>query len=220
MNKSTTTILATMGAATVAALLTAVVVDAGGPGSGSGNGMGGMGRGNGTGDGTGYGGRHGRGNGSMMIDGLLLGDTTLPSDAEVATLLHMVEEEKLAHDVYVALGDQWGTSEFDRIAASESRHMAAVSHLLDAYGIENPTSGAAAGEFDDPNFDALYTQLLAQGSESLDAALGVGVTIEQRDIDDLQQAMADTDRAAIDQVYSNLLRGSQRHLRAFEALQS
>ncbi|MCB0135932.1 MAG: DUF2202 domain-containing protein, partial [Caldilineaceae bacterium] len=41
------------------------------------------------------------------------------SEEESAALLFMREEEKLAHDVYVTLYDQWGLRVFSNIAASE-----------------------------------------------------------------------------------------------------
>jgi hypothetical protein len=57
------------------------------------------------------------------------------TDHEVAGLMWMREEEQLAHDVYVELGDLWGLRIFENIAASETSHIEAVSGLLDRYGI-------------------------------------------------------------------------------------
>jgi hypothetical protein len=42
------------------------------------------------------------------------------------------------------------------------------------------------------------------------------VTIEKKDIADLESRIAATDRADLKAVYGNLLRASQNHLRAFE----
>ncbi|MGI9258025.1 MAG: DUF2202 domain-containing protein, partial [Gammaproteobacteria bacterium] len=41
------------------------------------------------------------------------------SVAEEAGILFMREEEKLARDVYLALGEQWGMNVFDNISSSE-----------------------------------------------------------------------------------------------------
>ena len=134
---------------------------------------------------------------------------------EVAGLLWMREEEQLAHDVYAVLGDLWGLRIFENIAASETTHIDAVSGLLDRYGIDDPADGAAPGTFTNPTLQGLYDDLIADGSRSLDAALGVGALIEELDISDLQDRSAATEIPDITTVYANLLRGSRNHLRAF-----
>ncbi len=127
----------------------------------------------------------------------------------------MREEEQLAHDVYVVLGDLWGLRIFENIAASETTHVDSVAGLLDQYGIEDPAAGALPGTFVNPTLQGLYDQLIADGSRSLDAALGVGALIEELDISDLQARSAATEIPEITAVYANLERGSRNHLRAF-----
>jgi len=134
---------------------------------------------------------------------------------EIADLQYLREEEKLAHDVYVALGEQWNVRTFTNIARSEQVHTDAVKTLLDAYGIDDPADGNAAGVFENDDLQALYNDLMAKGTTSVQAALEVGITIEQVDIADLEEQIARTGNAAILQVYGNLLNGSQNHLRAF-----
>lgn len=137
------------------------------------------------------------------------------SDEEAAALLFMREEEKLAHDVYVTLYDQWGLRVFSNIAASEQKHTDAVAALLAAYELEDPTVGNGVGEFTNPALQSLYDELIAQGSVSAAEALKVGVAIEELDIADLELRIAETDNADIKLLYSNLLAGSENHLRAF-----
>ena len=140
-------------------------------------------------------------------------------DAKTTELLQaMVAEEKVAHDVYVTLGDMYDVATFDRIAASENRHQDAVRTLLDAYGIEDPTVGDEVGEFDDPFFQAMYDDMVADGSASLDAAAQVGITIEEVDIADLEAALDAGQPSDITRVFTNLLNGSEKHLAAFTAL--
>jgi len=141
--------------------------------------------------------------------------TTSVTDDEAAGLAFMREEEKLAHDVYVALYDKWGLPVFKNISAAEQTHSDAVKRLLDRYGVEDPAAGNAAGEFTSPTLQSLYDQLVAQGSQSIADALKVGAAIEEIDILDLQEQIAQTDKADIARVYSNLLKGSENHLRAF-----
>jgi hypothetical protein len=127
----------------------------------------------------------------------------------------MREEEQLAHDVYVALGDTWGLRIFENIAASETTHIDAVASLLDRYGIDDPALGNETGTFTDPAIQQLYDRLVTDGSVSLDEALAVGAFIEELDIRDLQTRAAATEIVAIAAVYADLERGSRNHLRAF-----
>ena len=137
------------------------------------------------------------------------------SPEEAADLQFMREEEKLAHDVYVTLYEAWGLRVFDNISRSEQQHTEAVAYLLDRYNISDPVTGNDLGEFSDAKLQALYDQLVAQGGKSVADALKVGVAIEEIDILDLQERLAETDNAAIERVYNSLLAGSENHLRAF-----
>lgn len=137
------------------------------------------------------------------------------SDDEIADLLYMREEEKLAHDVYLALHGIWGVNIFQNIAASEQTHTEAVLGLLDTYGLVDPVGDNALGVFVNADLQALYDDLVASGSQSLADALRVGAAIEEIDILDLDEAIAHTGQTDISQVYQNLRAGSENHLRAF-----
>ena len=136
------------------------------------------------------------------------------TEVEIEGLRYMREEEKLARDVYLTLYDAWGMPIFQNIARSEATHMAAVGALLDRYGLADPAA-AEVGVFTDPTLQGLYDQLVAEGRQSLAEALRVGAAIEEIDILDLQARLAQTENAAIELVYGNLLKGSSNHLRAF-----
>jgi len=137
---------------------------------------------------------------------------------EIDGILLMREEEKLAHDVYLALYDQWGLNVFSNIASSEAMHMDAVGTLLERFGIEDPINDTAAGVFTNQELQALYDELTAQGSQSLEAALRVGAAIEEIVILDLQDLLALSSDAEILRVYGSLLSGSENHLRSFVRL--
>lgn len=136
-------------------------------------------------------------------------------ETEAAGLLFMREEEKLARDVYLALYEAWGQPVFQNIAASEQAHMDAVLEQMVRYGVTDPAADAARGQFTNPDLQALYDQLLLQGSRSLADALKVGAAIEEIDILDLNERTAQTDETGILAIYQNLARGSENHLRAF-----
>jgi hypothetical protein len=140
---------------------------------------------------------------------------TVESAASVESQLrYLIEEEKLAHDVYVALGNLWGARVFENIAASERTHEDAVADLLPVYGVEDPRA-PEPGVFTDPGLQALYDDLVEAGSHSREDAIQVGITIEQTDIADLGAALtgAPEDVAL---VLERLLAASENHLAAFE----
>lgn len=170
----------------------------------------------GTGPGFGSGSGLGRGEGRRGT-GLNLANTASGSmtSSQRAALSSMAEEEKLAHDVYLTLSSAYPDMvQFDRIAAAETQHLAAVRVLLDRYDIPDPTVNRETGDFRDPRFDALYDDLI-ESSTTPAAALQAGVTIETADIADLGQALAGLTAPDVQQVYTRLLAGSQRHLAAF-----
>ena len=165
----------------------------------------------GNGQGMGANGQGGIGTG-MGTYVLTLPASELSAD-EAAALLFMREEEKLARDVYTALYATWKFPVFQNIAASEQMHMDQMALLLTRYNLTDPAK--APGVFTDPKLQSLYNTLVAQGRQSIGAALKVGGAIEEIDILDLQTRLAKTDNADIQQVYNNLMNGSNNHLNAF-----
>ena len=141
-------------------------------------------------------------------------DATLTA-SDVAALLWMREEEQLAHDVYVVLGDLWDVRIFDNIASSEQTHVDAVVRVLDRYGIDDPAAANERGTFSDQRIQSLYDELVAKGRSSLEAALEVGALIEELDISDLRARSSATDVDALTSLYAQLEKGSRNHLRAF-----
>lgn len=137
------------------------------------------------------------------------------TDEEIAGLMWMREEEQLADDVYIALGDAWNLRIFDNISRAETTHLDAVAGLLDLFGLDDPAAGNAPGTFTEPVLQRLYDQLVADGSRSLEEALEVGAFIEELDLVDLAARAAATDTPEISAVYATLERGSRNHLRAF-----
>ncbi len=127
----------------------------------------------------------------------------------------MLEEEKLARDVYLTLGDLWGLRIFANIAAAEQRHMDAVLTLVESYGLVDQIQVGSVGDFAAEELQILHDDLVDLGSQSVESALEVGAIIEEVDIIDLEAYLTATDADDVITVYENLLRGSRNHLRAF-----
>lgn len=130
-------------------------------------------------------------------------------------LAAMAEEEKLAHDLYVALAAKFPTAyQFSRIARAETAHLNAVRVLMTRYGITDPTAGRAEGDFATSTFQAMYDSLLASATTT-SSALAAGIAVEKADIADLTAALTTVTAPDVVQVYTNLRTASQRHLAAF-----
>lgn len=137
------------------------------------------------------------------------------TENEKKWLLLMREEEKLARDVYTTLGNIHGLNIFFNIAKSEQTHTDSIKILLTRYNIEDPSVNDTVGEFTSPVIQKLYNDLTDQGKSSTDQALVVGAMIEDLDIHDLDNAMSESNKSDILQVYKNLQKGSRNHMRAF-----
>ena len=143
------------------------------------------------------------------------------TESQATTLAGMAVDEKLALDVYTALGDVYPeVAMFDKIAASEANHLAMVRRELTEYDVTDPTLGDAAGVFDDAAVQQLYTDLVASGSASVEAAAVVGIDVETLDIAALDAALADAPPADLVSHYTRLKERSTAHLAAFTALQA
>ena len=135
--------------------------------------------------------------------------------ADIEGLIFMREEEKLARDVYLTLGEIWNAPILSNIAASEQRHMDAILGLLDNYGLDDTMYAETIGRFENHDLQEMYDDLVSVGSDSIEAALEVGAIIEEVDIVDLDEYLGRTTAEDISRTYENLLRGSRNHLRAF-----
>jgi len=162
-------------------------------------------------------GSHGFGNqnSQMVSSSQLMEQATELTQEQKDGLLFMVEEEKLARDVYLYLNELWGDSIFEKIAQSEQKHFDAMKSLVESYGLEAPTTLDTKGEFENEELQALYNSLIEKGKQSLVDALEVGVTIEETDITDLENRLNGEIPANIQKSYQNLLRASYNHLKAF-----
>lgn len=139
------------------------------------------------------------------------------TSVEAADLTFMREEEKLARDTYLVLGDTWKLTVFSNIASSEQRHMDAILDLLKKYRLPDPATSTLIGEFSDPELQALYGDLVSQGMRSDLDALMVGGLIEEVDMEDIQAAIDRSQHPDVVAVFENLMCGSRNHLRGFAA---
>ena len=141
-------------------------------------------------------------------------------DVPLKELIYSIyEEEKVARDVYITLGELYpDENTFANIQLSEQNHMDAVRKLCVKYGIEIPADDQPVGVFDLTEMGELYSYFVDLEDDSLISALQVGIAIENMDIENLREAL-NTEGMPKDaiRVLNNLLNASLNHFDAFTA---
>lgn len=141
---------------------------------------------------------------------------SLITEFEINSLMHMREEEMLAHDVYSFLSGLYNVPVFRNIANSELVHTKRVKGLIEKYDLEDPAAEHQPGEFKDEGIQKLYNDLTESGKKSFKDAIVVGLTIEDLDIYDLEEALENVvQKEDIIIAYEALLMGSKNHMKAF-----
>ncbi|MRI84068.1 MAG: hypothetical protein C6I00_06575 [Nitratiruptor sp.] len=146
---------------------------------------------------------------------------------------YMYNEEKLAHDLYLALYERFSDESLAKPLlnigeGSETRHMEAVLGLGQKYDVNlseeymspyDPelVTSLGDGEFAIGAIQALYDELYAKGSQSLQDALEVGCIVEVTDVVDLNKALeVAKDNDDLTRVFTFLRQGSYNHYWAFD----
>jgi hypothetical protein len=148
----------------------------------------------------------------MIVSLNILSQNT--STVETNDMQFMLEEEKVARDVYEFLADKWNIKIFNNIKRSEQKHMNMMEELLTRNSVSY-TLNNDRGIFINTELQILYNDLIKKGSKSFIDALEVGKLVEEKDIYDLEVAIKNTNNDFSKQVYTRLLSASQKHLNAF-----
>ncbi len=143
--------------------------------------------------------------------------TTILTEEQKDMLFYIYQEEKVARDVYITLGNIYtNENTFASIQLSEQRHMDSARGLCEKYGVS--TDGVdedSVGDFVLPVLQELYDTCVSEGEKSLLDALKVGEMIEYTDIEDLEHAAVGMPEDVVS-VYESLKEGSLNHLDAFQ----
>jgi hypothetical protein len=155
----------------------------------------------------------GRGQGQCRLDPSM--PATELSEAQTNSLIFMLEEEKLARDVYITMYKKYKIRVFNNISRSEQKHMDAVKTLLDRRSIDYSIDEDSIGVFKNEDLQKLYNTLVDRGNQSIKDALQVGYDIEVIDIQDLEELVEGMPED-VTFVFGNLTRASYNHKDAFE----
>lgn len=129
-------------------------------------------------------------------------------------IIQLYEEEKLAQNLYVQFYDKHGYKPFSHHSEAEARHMQAVADVLVQYELEVPEN--PEGVFNNKEYQKAYNEWLPKGMADGKDALYIAAYIEEMDILDLMDAIAQiAETDDIKNMYEQLLAGSENHLRAY-----
>ncbi|MCK5071658.1 MAG: DUF2202 domain-containing protein, partial [Desulfocapsa sp.] len=150
----------------------------------------------------------------------------------------MREEEKLARDVYITLGDHYPEAiVFGNIDDAEQQHTTTVKDKLAKYNIDDPNTDDTVGAFTGADYGWYFTEkynlLVGLGEAGELDALYVGAFIEELDMLDIVQCpkviidthkkikdssdcgLNYTDNSDLQSMLESLLEGSKNHLRSY-----
>jgi hypothetical protein len=141
-------------------------------------------------------------------------DKVISPGQERDGVLFILEEERMAEDLYLELYKIVKLPIFLNVADSEQIHMDSVQILMDRYGLEDPVQDGD-GVYANETLQKMYDDLLASGGKSPEDALKAAALVEETSVHDLEERISGTDKPEIRSVYGGLLMGSEKHLRTF-----
>ncbi|MDF0591259.1 DUF2202 domain-containing protein [Candidatus Methanocrinis natronophilus] len=134
------------------------------------------------------------------------------SAAEVEGMAFILEEERMARDLYLEFYKTTRLAVFHDVAVSEEIHIASILTLMERRGLPAPPE--APGVYADEALQRMYEELLA-AAESPEAALRAAAQVEEASVHDLSTEIEGTLEPDLISVYGGLMVGSQKHLRTF-----
>ena len=138
---------------------------------------------------------------------------TFPLSAlEVQRMAFILEEERMARDLYLEFYKTTRLPVFLDVAGSEEIHIASILTLMERRGLTGPAE--APGVYADEALQEMYEELLA-AADSPDAALRAASQVEEASVHDLSKEIEGTLEPDLISVYGGLMVGSQKHLRTF-----
>ena len=140
--------------------------------------------------------------------------SSMPTQSTEQQLVYLIEEEKLAHDVYTAMYEKYGANVFGNILKSETTHQSRVLTLLQARNIADQRSSELC-VFNNDELQNLYDVLITQDNKSALEAYKVGMAVEEKDIADISNQLATTTEEDVVITLESLRSASENHLRAF-----
>jgi hypothetical protein len=132
-------------------------------------------------------------------------------------VLYLIEQEKLARDLYGVLDTIWVTDVFNRMVNDELQHMDKLSAVAAEFMIDVPNhfNEYKPGQFVNADLRTLYLDLLADANFSLEDAYRACANLEERKIMNLRTALKEPNFDLEIATYKTLLIGAEDNLKFF-----
>lgn len=137
------------------------------------------------------------------------------SEQEVEDIRYMRQEESLANDVYDRFYEEYGVRAFGNIKFSEQTHADVFEDLIEKYGLED-SYNESTNSFESQEVIDLRDKLVERGMEGEIEALKVAAEIEDQNVAHLREKLNNAENEGLQEIYSDLLKDSKRHLTAFD----
>jgi len=143
--------------------------------------------------------------------------TGLDLSSKENAVLYLIEQEKLARDLYGVLDTIWVTDVFNRMANKELQHMDKLSAVAAEFMIDVPNhfNEYKPGQFVNEDLRNLYIDLLFNANFSLEDAYRACANLEERKIMNLRTALKEPNFDLETTTYKTLLIGSEDNLKFF-----
>ena len=140
--------------------------------------------------------------------------TSTTNSKTIANLKYILEEEKLAYDVYAYYFAKGGMPKYKDIQGAELQHMNMVRAGMKAYGIKDTTPSLKAGVYHYKDLTAIYKKLTAVIDKKSPYLTGVNVEID--DIKKIDAMLPETTEADLTALLKNLKSQSNMHIDYFK----
>lgn len=128
------------------------------------------------------------------------------------SLFLIVEQKKLAHDVFITLSEHWQKRHLKLLVRVESLHLRAIKRRLKNHDL-NSILGNSTGIFNSSKLQKLYWELVNRGQNSVLDAFHVSAFLKEMDIVNLQSVIDASKNTRITNFSQRLMNNSKKHLR-------
>jgi hypothetical protein len=138
--------------------------------------------------------------------------TPVLTEEQKDMLFFIYQEEKVARDVYMTLGQMYkNESTFGLMQITEQRHLDCARRLCDIYDVDTSSvDESVVGAFESPLLKMLYDAYIEKGKSSLRDALEMAEFIGASDLDMIEHASIGMPSDVVS-VYEKLKKGSLKH---------
>lgn len=139
------------------------------------------------------------------------------SDQEISGMQFIREEEKAAKDFLQSMSLIYDNPLIEQLYNSEQTHFEAAILGIQKYGLADPASGKARGNFTSPNIQAFYNRAIQDGELSIaDAMTTVARLHEASHVTLFNQLNSVANNRDLRMVYHSLLTATRNHMRLMD----